>query len=125
MKRLIYIVALLATTLCGSQTVLAETNEVATIQRASICNCGNPSCKGLLAEEYVDISQDRFTITISAPMETVIGVAPNFQWSYNNMDRTLTITGSLHTLNLRYVGQEALFEVAVNGGFYHVLLIGR
>lgn len=125
MRKLIYMVALLGTTLLSSQTAIAETNDAVAAQTAGICDCGNASCKGLLAEEYVDVSNDRFTITIDAPDETVIGVAPNFQWSYNSMNRTLTITGSLDTLNLHYAGEEKLFEVAVNGGFYHVLLIGK
>lgn len=125
MKKTLAMVALIAGAMCmTSNTANAITNEVSQETR-SCSHCDNPSCKGLLAEEYVDINQDRFTITISAPSETVIGVAPNFQWSYNNMDRTLTITGSLDTLNLHYVGEEKLFEVAVSGGFYHVLLIGR
>lgn len=125
MKKTLAMVALIAGAMCITENSAMASTNVNVQDTRSCSHCNNDKCKGLLATRYVDVNQDRFTITIPAPSETVIGVAPNFQWSYNNMDRTLTITGSLDTLNLHYVGEEKLFEVAVSGGFYHVLLIGR
>lgn len=124
MRKIFIMAALVAGAMVmNGNTAMATTSEVP--QTRSCTHCDNPYCKGLLATQYVDVSNNRFTITIPAPSETVIGVAPAFQWSYSVADKTLTITGSLDTLNLRYAGDEKLFEVAVNGGFYHVLLIGR